>query len=196
MTYGAAAASAKLRPIFQDLAEGGSPRVCRDGRVHLRGRGRIPGRRRGEPGVRPPRRARVGAGAASIGQAGRARAAGLADKGRNLRLPDARGGAGRAGAAATPRQRSGARGRLPDRRREHHPFSRWQEQPITSDERYRRLVESYKRLTDEQLVFGFHVHVGLEDREVALGVMNHLRVWLAPLLALSANSPFWLGEDT
>ena len=77
-----------------------------------------------------------------------------------------------------------------------HPFSDWQEQPITSDERYRRLVESYKRLIYQQLAFGFHVHVGLDDREAALEVMNHLRVWLAPLLALSANSPFWLGEDT
>jgi carboxylate-amine ligase len=77
-----------------------------------------------------------------------------------------------------------------------HPFSDWREQPITSDERYERLVESYKRLMDQQLAFGFHVHVGLNDRETALGVMNHLRVWLAPLLALSANSPFWLGEDT
>jgi carboxylate-amine ligase len=77
-----------------------------------------------------------------------------------------------------------------------HPFSDWQEQPITSDRRYRRLVESYGRLIHQQLAFGFHVHVGLDDREAALGVMNHLRVWLAPLLALSANSPFWLGEDT
>ena len=57
-------------------------------------------------------------------------------------------------------------------------------------------MESYKRLMDQQLAFGFHVHVGLNDREAALEVMNHLRVWLAPLLALSANSPFWLGEDT
>ena len=77
-----------------------------------------------------------------------------------------------------------------------HPFSHWQEQPITPDERYRRLVESYQRLTREQLAFGFHVHVGLDDREAAVRVMNHLRVWLAPLLALSANSPFWIGEDT
>ena len=77
-----------------------------------------------------------------------------------------------------------------------HPFSSWQEQPITPDERYRRLVESYGRLTHEQLAFGFHVHVGLDDREAALRMINHLRIWLAPLLALSANSPFWLGEDT
>ncbi len=77
-----------------------------------------------------------------------------------------------------------------------HPFSDWQEQPITSDDRYQRLAESYGRLIYQQLSFGFHVHVGLDDREAALRVMNHLRVWLAPLLALSANSPFWLGEDT
>jgi carboxylate-amine ligase len=77
-----------------------------------------------------------------------------------------------------------------------HPFSRWQEQRITSDDRYEKLLENYGRLIRQQLAFGFHVHVGLADREAALGVMNHLRVWLAPLLALSANSPFWLGEDT
>jgi carboxylate-amine ligase len=77
-----------------------------------------------------------------------------------------------------------------------HPFSSWQEQPLTPDERYQRLAESYQQLALEQLAFGFHVHVGLDDREAALRTMNHLRVWLAPLLALSANSPFWLGEDT
>jgi carboxylate-amine ligase len=51
-------------------------------------------------------------------------------------------------------------------------------------------------MAEEQVVFGFHVHVGLSDREAAVEVMNHARIWLAPLLALSANSPFWLGEDT
>ncbi len=77
-----------------------------------------------------------------------------------------------------------------------HPFSHWQEQPLAREERYRELLESYQRLLRQQLAFGFHVHVGLHDREAALGVMNRLRPWLAPLLALSANSPFWLGEDT
>jgi glutamate---cysteine ligase / carboxylate-amine ligase len=77
-----------------------------------------------------------------------------------------------------------------------HPFSHWQEQPITAGERYRRIVEREQQLAREQVVFGFHVHVGIDDREVAVQVMNHARVWLAPLLALSANSPFWLGEDT
>jgi carboxylate-amine ligase len=77
-----------------------------------------------------------------------------------------------------------------------HPFSHWQEQPITPKERYRRIVEREQQLAEEQVVFGFHVHVGLEDREAAIEAMNRARVWLAPLLALSANSPFWLGEDT
>lgn len=77
-----------------------------------------------------------------------------------------------------------------------HPFSRWKDQSLTPKKRYRRLVQDFQRLAEEQLSFGFHVHVGLEDREEALQVLNHLRAWLAPLLALSANSPFWLGEDT
>jgi carboxylate-amine ligase len=77
-----------------------------------------------------------------------------------------------------------------------HPFSHWQEQPITAGERYRKIVEREQQLAREQVVFGFHVHVGLEDAEEALQVMNRARLWLAPLLALSANSPFWLGDDT
>ena len=77
-----------------------------------------------------------------------------------------------------------------------HPFSRWQEQPITPKERYWRLLENYQQLAQEQLVFGLHVHVGFKDREAAVQVMNRARVWLAPMLALSANSPFWLGADT
>ncbi len=77
-----------------------------------------------------------------------------------------------------------------------HPFSHWREQPITPGERYRKIVERERRMVEEQVVFGFHVHVGLGDREAAVEVMNRARVWLALLLALSANSPFWLGEDT
>jgi carboxylate-amine ligase len=77
-----------------------------------------------------------------------------------------------------------------------HPFSHWREQPITARDRYKKIIERERRTAEEQVVFGFHVHVGLSDREAALQVMNHARPWLAPLLALSANSPFWLGEDT
>jgi glutamate---cysteine ligase / carboxylate-amine ligase len=77
-----------------------------------------------------------------------------------------------------------------------HPFSHWQEQPITPKQRYKELVERERQLAEEQVVFGFHVHIGLESREAALQAVNQALVWLAPLLALSANSPFWLGEDT
>jgi carboxylate-amine ligase len=77
-----------------------------------------------------------------------------------------------------------------------HPFSRWQEQQVTPKTRYRNIMEYYKRVFRQQLAFGLHVHVGLSDREAAVQVINHARVWLAPMLALSANSPFWLGADT
>ncbi len=77
-----------------------------------------------------------------------------------------------------------------------HPFSNWRDQRITPKKRYKGIVESYQRLARQQVAFGFHVHVGLSDREAAVRVMNRLRLWLAPMLALSANSPFWLGEDS
>jgi glutamate---cysteine ligase / carboxylate-amine ligase len=77
-----------------------------------------------------------------------------------------------------------------------HPFSRWQEQPVARKKRYKGLIESYQRVFRQQLVFGLHVHVGLSDREAAVQVMNRARVWLGPMLAVSANSPFWLGADT
>ncbi len=77
-----------------------------------------------------------------------------------------------------------------------HPFSSWHEQPITPKERYQLLVNDYQRLIREQVIFGCHVHVGLSDRERALDVMNRARVWLSPLLALSANSPLSDGADT
>jgi carboxylate-amine ligase len=76
-----------------------------------------------------------------------------------------------------------------------HPFSPWKEQGITPKPRYQRLAGEYCQLAFEP-IFGFHVHVGLEDRAIALQVMNRVRSWLGTLLALSANSPFWLGEMT
>ncbi|MBE9169042.1 glutamate--cysteine ligase [Pleurocapsales cyanobacterium LEGE 06147] len=85
-----------------------------------------------------------------------------------------------------------------------HPFSHWQEQPVTPKPSYQKLVQNYQLLMQELVTFGCHVHVGLSDaaalatrdREMAVRVMNRARVWLAPMLALSASSPFWLGTDT
>ncbi|TMC22353.1 MAG: carboxylate-amine ligase [Chloroflexi bacterium] len=76
-----------------------------------------------------------------------------------------------------------------------HPFSHWKDQRVTPKERYQEIEDEYQQLAREA-VFGCHVHIGLQDREMAIQVMNRARVWLAPILALSANSPFWLGEDT
>lgn len=77
-----------------------------------------------------------------------------------------------------------------------HPFSHWEDQQVTPKARYVGIEQEYQQLAREQLIFGCHVHVGIKDREAAIEVMNRSRPWLAVLLALSANSPFWLGADT
>lgn len=77
-----------------------------------------------------------------------------------------------------------------------HPFSDWQDQQITPKRRYRRLEQDLKQTIREMIIFGCHVHVGLSDRPAAIEVINRARIWLPVLLALSANSPFWLGTDT
>jgi len=77
-----------------------------------------------------------------------------------------------------------------------HPFSHWDAQTLTPKPRYHDLLEVFQQHTREQVIFGCHVHVGIDDRELAIGVMNRAGRWLAPILALSANSPFWLGHDT
>lgn len=77
-----------------------------------------------------------------------------------------------------------------------HPFSDWREQTITPKEHYWNLEADFKQLVRELVIFGNHVHIGLSDRSIALQVINRARIWLPILLALSANSPFWLGRET
>ncbi len=77
-----------------------------------------------------------------------------------------------------------------------HPFSRPDEQQTTPKERYEGIVQQFQELGREMVICGCHVHVGLDDAELRVQVMNRLRAWLAPLLALSANSPFWQGRDS
>ena len=77
-----------------------------------------------------------------------------------------------------------------------HPFSYWSDQKVTPHERYQSLENDYQQLAREQAIFGCHVHVGIDDREQAVLAMNHMRPWLASLLALSSNSPFWWGNET
>jgi len=77
-----------------------------------------------------------------------------------------------------------------------HPFSRWEDQTLTPKPRYGSILEEFQQITREQIIFGCHVHVGIADREESIRIMNRARAWLAPILALSASSPFWLGVDT
>lgn len=77
-----------------------------------------------------------------------------------------------------------------------HPFAQWREQEIYPDDRYRMIVEDMKMVARANLIFGLHVHVGVEDRETAIQLMNGARYFLPHLLAISANSPFWQGTET
>lgn len=77
-----------------------------------------------------------------------------------------------------------------------HPFSSWRDQRLTDNLRYVRLFERWGVLALQQLITGCHVHVGVEDADLAIGVLDRVRPWLPPLLALSASSPFWEGNDT
>ncbi|MDF2440177.1 MAG: glutamate---cysteine ligase / carboxylate-amine ligase [Abditibacteriota bacterium] len=77
-----------------------------------------------------------------------------------------------------------------------HPFSSPHDQQVTPKERYLGLAEDFGILGREHFICGCHVHIGINDREAAIQILNRARGWLAPLLAISSNSPFWVGEDT
>lgn len=77
-----------------------------------------------------------------------------------------------------------------------HPFARWEDQRIVSDNRYRGLIRSLGFVARQELVFGMHVHVGTGGAEETIHVANNLRPYVPLLIALSANSPLWRGEPT
>ena len=77
-----------------------------------------------------------------------------------------------------------------------HPFSKWVEQRITDSERYRRLVDQCQWPARRLMIFGVHVHVGIESGEKAIAISNGLTTYLPHLLALSASSPFFNDADT
>jgi glutamate---cysteine ligase / carboxylate-amine ligase len=77
-----------------------------------------------------------------------------------------------------------------------HPFSMWEDQRIVARPRYRELVTALRFVARQELIFGMHVHVALDDPDKAIHVANGMRVHLAVLLALSANSPFWRADST
>ena len=78
-----------------------------------------------------------------------------------------------------------------------HPFSHWASVGITGgNERYDRLIEELQMVARANLIFGLHVHIGVEDRETQIRIMNQARYFLPHVLALAVNSPFWLGRET
>ncbi len=77
-----------------------------------------------------------------------------------------------------------------------HPFADWRTQEIYPDPRYAQVVEDLQLAARSNLIFGLHVHIGIQDKEAAIRIMNSLRYFLPHILALSTNSPFWLGMDS
>ena len=75
-----------------------------------------------------------------------------------------------------------------------HPFARWEDQQIVERPRYRELVDELGFIARQELIFGTHVHVGIEGADQAIYVADGMRRYLPLLLALSANSPFWRGR--
>ena len=77
-----------------------------------------------------------------------------------------------------------------------HPFARWREQSHTRKERYDTLSADLGHAVRRMLICGCHVHVGIEDDDVRIDLMNQAAYFMPHLLALSCSSPFWEGEDT
>src|SRR6476469_10024476 len=77
-----------------------------------------------------------------------------------------------------------------------HPFAMWEDARIVARPRYRDLISALRFVARQELIFGLHVHVGVDDPDRAIHVADGMRVHLAVLLALSANSPFSRGDRT
>ncbi len=77
-----------------------------------------------------------------------------------------------------------------------HPFSSWLTQEITPLERYMGVKQDMQDLAQQLLIFGTHIHIGIEDREFMIDTMNVARYFMPHLLCLSASSPFWMGRNT
>lgn len=77
-----------------------------------------------------------------------------------------------------------------------HPFSSWRDQHHTDRDRYNDLQEDLAGVVRRLLICGMHVHVGIEEQDRRVDLMNQLKYFLPHFLALSSSSPFWQGEDT
>src|SRR5919204_6204480 len=77
-----------------------------------------------------------------------------------------------------------------------HPFALWEDQRVVARPRYRDLISGLQFVARQEIIFGIHVHVGVDNPDKAIHVTNGMRVHAPLLLALSANSPFWRGDST
>jgi carboxylate-amine ligase len=77
-----------------------------------------------------------------------------------------------------------------------HPFAMWEEARVVARPRYRELIAGLQFIARQELIFGVHVHVAVDDPDKAIHVANGMRVHVPLLLALSANSPFWRADET
>ncbi|MDT0157052.1 glutamate--cysteine ligase [Microbacterium sp. ARD32] len=77
-----------------------------------------------------------------------------------------------------------------------HPFAQWFDQRVTEKTRYRQLIERTQWWGRNMMIWGIHVHVGVEDRDKVIPIIGALSAFLPHLQALSASSPYWAGERT
>ena len=77
-----------------------------------------------------------------------------------------------------------------------HPFSHWKNHIVTDKTRYHGFMDSTQYVGKRMLIFGMHVHIGIENKELRIDVMNQMRYFIPHIMALSSSSPFWQGNDT
>lgn len=77
-----------------------------------------------------------------------------------------------------------------------HPFSEWQDQVITDQDRYQGLYNSMQYVARRLLIFGMHIHIGISDPDLRIDIMNQMRYFMPHVLTLSTSSPFWHGQNT
>jgi carboxylate-amine ligase len=77
-----------------------------------------------------------------------------------------------------------------------HPFTHWSEVSTTENERYNKILDDLQVVARANVIFGLHVHVGIEDRNTLIHIFNMARYFVPHIMALAVNSPFWCGRDT
>ncbi|MCP4407889.1 MAG: carboxylate-amine ligase [Gammaproteobacteria bacterium] len=77
-----------------------------------------------------------------------------------------------------------------------HPFANWTEQKRTPKDRYATIARDMQAVVRRLMIGGMHVHVGIDDQDLRIDLMNQVSYVLPHLLALSTSSPFWVGEVT